>query len=175
MRIKFLLILLLPILLLNCTRTPEQVLSEITALEETISANPGSAQSQIGELLEKYEEYTAFSEVDLNKKVDYLLRAGEMAVLVNQPDKSLEYYEKILSEYPEHAKAATAMFMKAYTLDDKLEKYDEAKTVYEAFLQQYPNNDFADDTQFLLENLGKSEEEIIKLFESKAQADSIEQ
>ena len=119
-------------------------------------------------MLAKYEEFTAFAQVDEGKKVDFLLRAGEMAALVNQPEKSLRYYEKILTDYPNHAKAATALFMKGYTLDDKLKKFDEARTVYEMFMKKYPDNDFADDTVFLLENLGKSEEEIIKLFEAKA-------
>jgi TolA-binding protein len=40
---------------------------------------------------------------------------------------------------------------------------------YEAFLKKYPNDDFADDAQFLLKNLGKSPEEIIKGFEQNPQ------
>ena len=169
MRIKHILILL-PFVLLGCSNspTPEDVMGEITALESEIGSNPGSSQDQIKVLLAKYEEFAAFTEVDKEKKVDFLLRAGEMAALVNQPKKSLTYYEKILTDYPDHSKAATALFMKGYTLDDKLKKFDEARTVYEMFMKTYPDNDFADDTVFLLENLGKSEEEIIKLFEAKA-------
>ncbi len=59
--------------------------------------------------------------------------------------------------------------MKGYTLDDKLKKFDDAKTVYEfpfcrniqiMILQMIPS--------FYWKTWGKTEEEIIKLFESKA-------
>ncbi len=166
----------LPFLLLSCLLVfscknedpSSKLIVEIAALETEIGEDPGNAQSKIPSLLAKYEDFAALAQVDEKMKVDYLLRAGEMASLINQHTKSLGYYEKILAEYPDHPKAATAMFMKGYTLDDKLNKLDDAKAVYEAFLQKYPENDFADDTVFLLENLGKSEEEIIKQFEQKA-------
>ncbi|MEZ4930659.1 MAG: tetratricopeptide repeat protein [Saprospiraceae bacterium] len=171
-------LILLPLLFLQCksgNKNTSDLNAEITALEAEIGANPGSAQDKITGLLAKYEEFAASPENDQNQVVDYLLRAGEMASLINQPHKSLVYYEKILTEHAGHPKASTALFMKAYTLDDKLKKYDEAKVVYEDFLAKYPNDDFADDTQFLLDNLGKSEEEIIKLFEEKAAAQNVNQ
>ncbi|MEO1261553.1 MAG: tetratricopeptide repeat protein [Bacteroidota bacterium] len=143
------------------------IVEAITALENEYGADPGNARSKINPLLVKYEEYVAHPEGDEKTKIDYLLRAGEMAALVEQYGKSLGYYEQILTEYPNSEKVATALFMKGYTLDDKLKKLDDAKAVYEEFLAKYPEDEFADDTKFLLENLGKSEEEIIKQFESK--------
>ncbi len=165
----------LPFLLLSCALffsckngpSIEELAAGITALETEIGEDPGHAQSKIPPLLEKYEEFAALAQADENTKVNYLLRAGEMASLINQHTKSLGYYERILAEYPGHPKAATAMFMKGYTLDDKLGRLEEAKAVYDAFLAKYPDNDFADDTEFLLKNLGKSEEEIIKQFEQQ--------
>ena len=38
-----------------------------------------------------------------------------------------------------------------------------------AFCKSYPNDDFADDTKFLLENLGKDDEEIINSFSGQQQ------
>lgn len=141
---------------------------EITALEAQYSADPANAISKIGPLLEKYDAYIALPATDENTKVNYLLRAGEMASLMRNHQKSLDYYDRIVQEHPTSEKAPTALFMKGYTLDDKLKKFDEAKVVFELFLQKYPKDDFADDAQFLLDNLGKSEEEIIKAFEKAA-------
>ena len=145
----------------------KSIADAITALENEYGADPGNARAKIDPLLAKYEEYVAHPEGDEKTKVDYLLRAGEMAALINQYGKALGYYEQILNEYPNSGKVATALFMKGYTLDDKLKKLDEAKVIYEEFLQKYPEDEFADDTKFLLDNLGKSEEEIIKQFESQ--------
>ncbi len=161
------------ILVLACSSedTAAKLSEEITALETAIGEDPGNSKDQIISLLGKYEEIAALGSIDEKTKIDYLLRAGEMASLVNQHDKSIGYYEQVLKEHSNHVKAATALFMKGYTLDDKLNKLEEAKAVYEAFLAKYPENDFADDTQFLLDNLGKSEEEIIKQFEQAEQTE----
>ena len=118
-------LILLPLLLLNCKNNnpnSTDLKSEIGALETEIGANPGSSQDKIVTLLSKYEEYANNPQNDKDQVVDYLLRAGEMASLINQPDKSLSYYEKILADFAGHPKSTTALFMKAYTLDDKLKK-----------------------------------------------------
>ncbi len=104
-----------------------------------------------------------------SSSVLYLGKAGETARLLQQYDKALEIFDKIIKTYPATKAAAAAMFMKAFTLDNDLKRFDDAKPVYEAFLKQYPNDEFADDAQFLLQNLGKSPEELIKEFEKNAQ------
>jgi len=59
------------------------------------------------------------------------------------------------------------MFLKAFTLDSEMQQFDKAKALYEEFIAKHPQDEFADDTKFLLENLGKSDEEIIKQFEEQ--------
>ena len=54
--------------------------------------------------------------------------------------------------------------MKAFTYDNEMGEKEKAKALYTEFLEKYPNDDFADDTKFLLENLFKSNEEIIQEF-----------
>ena len=73
-------------------------------------------------------------------------------------------YDAIYTQYPQYEKAAQALFLKAFTYDNDLKDKGTAKALYEEFLQKFPNDDFADDTQFLLKNLGKNDEEIIKSF-----------
>ncbi len=94
-----------------------------------------------------------------------LYKAGEVSRATGAQDKALEYYEQAYTSFPDDERASEALFMHAFTLDNDLKRYDEAKVLYEAFLKKYPNDDFADDAQFLLKNLGKSEEEIFKALE----------
>ena len=100
-----------------------------------------------------------------------LHKAGEMARYVKAFPKALEYYEWINTKYPDFEKAPQALFLRAFTLDNDLKRYDEARALYEEFLAKYPNDDFADDTQFLLENLGKDDEEIINSFSGEEESE----
>ena len=93
-----------------------------------------------------------------------LHKAGETARSVRIFKKALEIYEWIGTDYPNFEKAPQSLFLRAFTLDNDLKRYDEARALYEEFLTKYPNDDFADDTKFLLENLGKDDEEIINSF-----------
>lgn len=94
----------------------------------------------------------------------YLHKAGETARSIRTYQKALELYEWIGDKYSNFEKAPQSLFLRAFTLDNDLKRYDEAKVLYEEFLQKYPEDDFADDTKFLLENLGKDDEEIINSF-----------
>lgn len=97
----------------------------------------------------------------------FLHKAGETARSIRAYRKALDLYEWIGEKYPDFEKAPQALFLRAFTLDNDLKRFDEAKALYEKFLVQYPNDEFADDTKFLLENLGKDDEEIIKSFTDK--------
>ncbi len=99
----------------------------------------------------------------------WLYKAGEVSRALGQNEKALDYYQQAYTTFPNHQRAGEALFMHAFTLDNDLKRYDEAKVLYESFLKKYPEDDFADDAQFLLKNLGKSEEEIFKALEEQVQ------
>jgi TolA-binding protein len=44
---------------------------------------------------------------------------------------------------------------------------DKAKAVYEEFLRKYPEDEFAGSAQFLLDNLGKSDDELLEALQKK--------
>lgn len=112
-------------------------------------------------------ELYALTNPGKNASADYLFKAAEMARTNRQYPKALDIYDWIYNDYKEHKKHQQALFLKAFTLDNELKQPDEAKAIYETFLEKYPDDDFADDTQFLLTNLGKPDTEIIESFDKK--------
>ena len=96
---------------------------------------------------------------------EYLLKAAETARTMRSFNKTLELYAKVMEKYPDFEKIPQVKFLEAFTLDNDLKQYDLAKLKYEAFLKDFPDHEFVDDTRFLLENLGKSDEAIINTFE----------
>lgn len=98
-----------------------------------------------------------------------LYQAGEIARSIRDYTLALRLYSILYERYPEHKNAPKALFMEAFTYDDNLKQFDKARERYEAFLEAHPDDDFADDAQVLLENLGKNDEEIIDNLIKKGQ------
>ena len=95
---------------------------------------------------------------------ELLYKAAETARTVQAFGKAIELYDWLIESYPDYEKVSQAMFLKGFTLDNDLRRMEEARQIYETFLAQYPQDDFADDARFLLDNLGKTDEEIIQSF-----------
>jgi TolA-binding protein len=98
---------------------------------------------------------------------DFLYKAAEIARTLRTFPKALSLYDWIIDSYPEYEKSPTSLFLKAYVLENNLNDIDRARTSYEAFLSKYPNHHLSDDVNFLLENLGKSDDEILEIITKK--------
>lgn len=96
---------------------------------------------------------------------NYLFDAAQLANQSRAYQRSVELYNWFLSRYPEHPKATEALFISGFILDRDLKRFEEAKVKYETFLEKYPDDQFAKDAKFLLDNLGVPAEDIVKRFE----------
>ncbi|MBK9734506.1 MAG: hypothetical protein IPO92_05860 [Saprospiraceae bacterium] len=95
----------------------------------------------------------------------YLFRAAEMSRAIGTFSKTMSLYDWICTYFPNNKNAAMAMFLKGFTLENDFKQFDKAKEIYDAFLIKYPNDPMAKDVKFLLENLGKSDKEIMEKIE----------
>lgn len=109
-------------------------------------------------------EVFAITNPKAEKSPELLFKAAETARTIKNFPKALEIYDWIYNSFGSYAKSGQALFLKAFTLDNDMKKYDLARPVYESFLAKHPDDVFAKDTKFLLENLGKSDNEIINSF-----------
>jgi outer membrane protein assembly factor BamD (BamD/ComL family) len=100
---------------------------------------------------------------------NYIFKAAEVASAIKMSQPAVEYFDRFITEYPEHPKAATALFLKAFVLENDLNKYGEATAAYNLVIQKYPNTSFARDAAACIQNMGKTTEELIKEFEKKNQ------
>ncbi len=91
-----------------------------------------------------------------------LYRAAEVVRAMNKPAKAAEIYQLVYDRYPTFSKSPESLFMLAFTYDEDLKNFDAARKVYNDFLGKYPNHSFADDTEMLLRNLGKTSEEMLR-------------
>ncbi len=122
-----------------------------------------------GDFIESCELFALLQPED-PQSPDYLHKAGETARAIRAFPRAIGIYDRIYAKYPQFEKAPQALFLKAFTYDNDLKDFAKARTLYTEFLEKFPNDDFADDTQFLLKNLGKSDEEIIQSFGGEKKA-----
>jgi tetratricopeptide (TPR) repeat protein len=115
-------------------------------------------------------ELAAAADPKLVSAPEHLHRAAETARTLRDIPRAIKIYDWIISVYPESPRGATSLFLKAFTYDNDLKDFPRAGKYYNEFLTKYPNNDFTESAKFLLQNLGKSEEELKKILDEKSKA-----
>lgn len=116
--------------------------------------------------MKAYDKY-AFSFPEDEISADYLFKAGEVAVSLGMYGKAVIYYRKIIADYKDYEKVGYAHFMLGFINDQYIQNFESAKTYYEEFIAKYPEHVMVKDAKVLVQNLGKSDEELIKEFEAK--------
>ena len=164
--IKLSLIILVSCLIACHAKSP-QTLEEIASLEAKLAEQP--SQQILQELLALYQDMA--TETKGEERLQYLWKAGETA----RASRDFKTAEKIFMELYEQNKdtdlAPKALFLHAFMCDEDLKDQEKARGLYQNFLASYPDSDFSDDAQFLLDNLGKTDEEMLELL-SKSRPDS---
>lgn len=136
------------------------------------------AKSIFPDTLNSYNKDKAFNYVDAceayalvlpnsDKSPEFLFSAAQTSKLLTTYDKCLSLFDWIVEKYPTHAKAENACFMKGFLFDNDLKDTATARKFYLEFISKYPKSEFVDDAQMLIQNLGKSEEQILEELQKK--------
>lgn len=123
---------------------------------------------------EQLKAYSDFTDKfpDDQRSEEFLYKAADLANGLGKTPVALELYHRFGEKYPNSSKAAYAMFLQGFIYENQLKNLDKAKELYTLFLSKYPTHELAKDAKFSLDNLGKSEEELIKMFEEKNKAEN---
>ncbi len=98
---------------------------------------------------------------------DFLFKAGEITTATKQYPQSLMYYKNITTNYPKNKLVDVSLYLQGVLLDNYLNDDAKAKIIYEEVIAKYPTSQYANDAKAAINNLGKSDEELIKEFEKK--------
>lgn len=97
----------------------------------------------------------------------YLHRAAQVATGMGNIEEMIEYYNRVIDNYPDYIKLDECYYEKGIALDNAGRK-DEARETYQQFLEMYPNHFLADDIRKALSLLDLSDELLIKFLNSNA-------
>jgi tetratricopeptide (TPR) repeat protein len=157
---------MLIILVATACKSPRQkALDNIREIEQNAFSESGMIDpNMITGLTAAYIDFAdAFPEDSLAP--DYIFKAGDIFMNTNRSSQAIKMYNRIINDYKNYRKSPEALFLKGYVLENNLGRLDQAKAVYEEFLEKYPENDFAKDAEISLKYLGKSPEELIEIFQ----------
>jgi TolA-binding protein len=118
------------------------------------------------ELVDLYVDYSETYPQD-SMAVEYLFKAAEFCLNLGEGLRAIGYYDRVLNEYPDFRKAPECLFLKAYIFENYLGDLENARRIYTEFIERYPDNEFADDAEVSIQNLGKTPEELIREFEAQ--------
>lgn len=142
-----------------------------TAIEEAEkqlfeSPDPGADTAKAGSMIKLYLSYIEAYPADTNSP-DYLFRAADLAAKTNNIHSAIQLYEKLVREYPNCRHTPLSVFLQGFIYENQANDPLKARPYYEKFLASYPDHALAADVAFSLENLGKTPEELIRLFETQ--------
>ena len=150
-----------------CKSPREKALNRIKEAEAKMRAD-GSMQINPAIAHELITGYMAFSEQFPKDSLapEFLFKAAEVNNGIGKPDVAVDLYKKVYYDYPGYKKAIYCLFLEGFTYETRLNDLTAAANIYQDFLTKYPNHPLADDVKFSLDNIGKSDEELIQQFEA---------
>lgn len=159
--------LILAIVILSACSSKQEILkSEIKTMEDELFADANKMIDKVKakELIAKYIQY-GDEYPESQDAAQTLFKAGDMSMNLNMAKEAIEIFDRIMSKYPDYEKTPQCLFLKGYIFENNMGDLKMAKSIYEEFLAKYPEDEFADDAEVSIKNLGKSPEDLIKEFE----------
>jgi tetratricopeptide (TPR) repeat protein len=148
-------------------------LFQIDSMEKVLYANPEAGYNKDAALkmVNLYANtVTAYPLTPLAP--DYLFKAGEISSSLSNSKKAIEFFKKAYEVYPDYSKAAYCLFLQAFIYENQLKQLGNAEQLYREVIKEFPKDKIAQDAQACINNLGKSDEQLIKEFEEKNKKNS---
>lgn len=139
----------------------------IEKLEEQAFATEGAVNPEVAnDLVSAYCDF-ADANPDDAMAPEYLFKAVDVSMNLNEPQRTIYIIDKLLNNYPDYPRTQAALFVKGFIFETRYENYDMAKKIYEQYLVMYPDDEFAESCRASIENLGLTPEELVKKFENQ--------
>lgn len=139
----------------------------IEKLEEQAFATEGAINPEVAnDLVSAYCDF-ADANPDDAMAPEYLFKAVDVSMNLNEPQRTIYIIDKLLNNYPDYPRTQAALFVKGFIFETRYENYDMAKKIYEQYLVMYPDGEFTESCRASIENLGLTPEELVKKFENQ--------
>jgi TolA-binding protein len=145
---------------------PKVQMAHIDSLENILFNGDGSLvdREAATHVIKVYAQYYQRHQPD-PIAIDMLFKAGEVSMGIGDGRLAVKYFGTLSEKHPDFEKAPEAMFLMGFCEETLNGDLEQAKAFYENFIATHPKHVLAGDAKFSIENLGKSDDELIKMFE----------
>ncbi|MCD6067758.1 MAG: hypothetical protein K0S33_2584 [Bacteroidetes bacterium] len=144
----------------------EGLLKQIKNLEDTLYASEKLDKKLGNRAISLYQEFHKYYWQD-TLSIDFMFKAAEIADNMGYPQKAIELYQSCYDHYPQSSLAPYCLFRIGNIYQFTLNDYVEAKIAYNDCKKEYPNSPVTKDAINLLNNVAKSDKQLIEEFEKK--------
>ncbi|MEN8209062.1 MAG: peptidyl-prolyl cis-trans isomerase [Candidatus Fermentibacteria bacterium] len=81
-------------------------------------------------------------------------------LMESNPESAVEYYSLFIQRFPDHHNAHQAQFLIGFTLSEYMGNYERAAGAFQKLIDNYPESDFVDDAEWMIENMGTPPESL---------------
>lgn len=100
----------------------------------------------------------------------YLDQAANIARKDKDYPAVLDYYQRIVKDYPDYENIVQVKFLIAFVYDTELNDKEKARSHYQAVASEHPEHNFGKNAKARLENLHMSDQELMEHFQEKNKA-----
>jgi tetratricopeptide (TPR) repeat protein len=167
------LLLLLPIILfaISCNTsstegslalkevTEESIQSIISDLKESNTID----KEKVSELIRSIDAFANSNPKNKNTPQHLELKAKYLGALGNNKE-AIKVYNNLYNNFKSSENSSDALFMMAFLYENNIGDKEKAKEFYKKYLEEFPTKDFAKDAKFSLDNIDKTPEELMEMF-----------
>lgn len=152
--------------------TPKVVLQRIADIEDAIEIAKGDAiithSHRLANVLKSYAD-----KFPKDKKApEMLFKAANVHISINNFDQTTSLLQRIRKHYAGWEKIPETIFMQGFVHDYHLNQKGKAQGYYEKLIEKYPDHVFAKDARASIQNLGKTDEDLVREFEARRKAEA---
>ncbi len=155
------------LLTVACSTDPKtEATKNITKLEKELYADQMIDREKGITLINSYVAYSKDYPQDSISPM-YLFKAGEIGMNLQLGEQSINFFKKASSLQDNFSKEPECVFLSAFIYENQLGNLEQAEALYRFFLKKYPTHPLAKDAEASILYLGKSPEELIKMFQEQ--------
>ena len=149
--------------LMACGPSLEDQKAEISKIEAELKTEAGVMPDSVNGALAvgKYLEFVNANPGDTMSPI-YLFKGAQVSAQTGNMHVSMQMLERLYTEYPKHADAPQALFLKGFLAETQMADYKTSEKCYREFLKLYPQHPLANDVSISLKNLGKPPEQWLR-------------